>query len=155
LMDRPNTRRMRRVQPKVESLEGRQLLSSSARHSTGSDPSPSLTHDARVFPPPPRARQITYGTPQGAQVVVTIIGAGSLAGSSVDPSTGALNLVYGDTNENTAIISRVRGGDGQAPLASIHNANVAINDLSGIGGTALFQVNLHSFNLVPDGQINL
>ena len=100
-------------------------------------------------------RRLVYTTPQGTHVLVALYGAGSLAGSTVDPSDGALNLVYDGTNENSAIVSHVHGGTRQAPLQSIRNANVALNDLSGIGGTVLFGVKLGNFDLVTNGQINL
>jgi hypothetical protein len=85
---------------------------------------------------------------------VTLYGVGSLAGSTVDPD-GALNLVFSETNEDTGIVAKVSGGTGQAPLESIHNANLPIENLSGIGGTVLNIVNLKNFNLVSGGRINM
>jgi hypothetical protein len=99
-------------------------------------------------------RRMSYTTPQGTHVIITLYGVGSLAGSTVDPD-GALNLVFSETNEDTGIIARVAGGTGQASLESIRNANLPIQNLSGIGGTVLNIVNLKNFNLVSGGQINM
>jgi hypothetical protein len=160
-MRRSSKRRPRQAQPGLEGLEGRQLLSVSAAASTSS----SSSSDPSTTPPPGRLidrlhhiplqdRRIAYTTPQGTHVVVTLYGLGSLAGTRVD-SSGALHLIFSETNENTAIVGRVSGGTGEAPLAEIDHLAVGLNNFSGVGSTLLNVVNLKDFELIDDGQINL
>ena len=149
-MTRSNTRRGRGQQPALEGLEGRQLLSSTTHAIAATAAAvPGAQHGT-----PLGDRRMAYTTPQGSHVVITVYGVGSLAGTTVGPD-GALNLVYGGTNEATGIVAKVTGGTGQATLRSIHPANVPIGNLSGIGGTVLNILNLKDFNLVAGGRINL
>ncbi|MGE5756170.1 MAG: hypothetical protein ACM35G_10725 [Planctomycetaceae bacterium] len=151
-MMRSTTRRGRGHHPAVEGLEGRELLSP-----TGGGPSGSMP-PARVIDVkngiPLGDRRIAYTTPEGAHVVITLYGVGSLAGTTVDPD-GALNLVFSETNQSTGIVGKVSGGTGRAPVRSLHHANLSIQDLSGIGGSLLNVVNLKDFDLVDGGRINL
>jgi hypothetical protein len=158
-MSRSSKRRPRKAQPGLEGLEQRQLLSISADASTSSTSSSSTTT------PPGRVidkthgislkdRRISYTTPQGTHVILTLYGLGSLAGTRVD-SSGVLHLVFSETNQNTAIVGRVSGGTGEAPLGDIQHLAVGLNNFSGVGSTILNVVNLKNFDLVDGGQINL
>jgi hypothetical protein len=99
-------------------------------------------------------RRMSYTTPQGTHVVVTLYGFGTLAGTKVDPD-GALELIYNDTTATTAIIARTSGGTGRAPIRLIRNANVNPTDFSGVGNTLVNLVRFPSFDLVNNGIINL
>jgi hypothetical protein len=142
-MSRSSMRRGRCHQPALEGLEERKLLSTTTPSRVADVQSGISLSD----------RRMSYITPQGTHVLITLYGVGSLAGSTV--SDGALNLVFSETNENTGIVARVSGGTGEAPLQSIRNANLPINNISGIGGSVLNIVNLKNFDLVSGGQINL
>jgi hypothetical protein len=130
-------RNQRRQAPLVsENLEERRLLNGSFSH---------------------KDRQFSYATPSGGHALVQIIGRGSLAGTTV--TGGELNLVYGRTNAFSKIVSQVHGGNGRAPLAGIHNSQLAAagaqNSTSGVGGNVLQAVLLGQFDLVDGGSINL
>ena len=77
-----------------------------------------------------------------------------MAGTNLD-SNGNLNLVFSGTTVFTTITATVKGGTGQANLATIRDANVAIGSLTGIGGELLGRVLLPSFNLISGGNVNL
>jgi hypothetical protein len=132
----------------MESLEGRQLLSAGAASAAAST-SGVLSAMGQVF---------RYVTPSGGVATIRIVGVGSLAGTSVN-SDGALNLVYGGTNAYSKITSQIKGGSGQAPLASILNSNLIAagqpDSLSGVGGTPLASVLMSNYNLIPGGTIIL
>jgi hypothetical protein len=102
----------------------------------------------------PSDRRLLYTTPEGTRVSVTLYGLGSLQGSSVD-ANGVLDLVYSGTTANSAIVGKVFGGTGQAPLRSIQNGFTALRDYSGSGATPIGTVNLKNFNLIDGGIINL
>lgn len=120
----------RRTRLRLEMLEERELLSAA----------PVKTFD--------------YVTPQKTHVAITLYGPGTLAGTSVQ-ADGALDLVFANTNLTTGIVAKISGGDHKALLASIHDANLNINDLSGIGGDEIGLINLKNFNLISGGNINL
>lgn len=133
-------RLLNKARPTLEGLEGRQLLS-------GKTAAITLSEDQRL----------EYNTPQGAHVVISLLGPGSLGGSTV-AADGSLNLVYSGTNQLSAIVGKVKGRGGKnkdVPLQSIGNAHLDIDDLSGIGSSALSVVNLKNFDLVSGGQINM
>jgi len=94
-----------------------------------------------------------YKTPSGGTATIQMIGRGSLAGTSAPG--GVLNLVYSRTNANSKIVGSVVGGNGTAPLASIHYKDLSIENLSGVGGSVLKTVSLRQFDLVDRGNINL
>lgn len=152
-MNESMTRPARSVRPLLESLEGRTLQAAS------------LTAAAAVVPANARLlnrqngisiqdRRMSYTTPQGTRVIVTLYGVGSLAGSTVDPD-GALNLIFSETGPQTGIVARVSGGTRHAPLRSIRHKDLNPDDLSGIGSSLLNVVNLKDFDLVNNGRINL
>ncbi|SIO31978.1 hypothetical protein SAMN05444166_3755 [Singulisphaera sp. GP187] len=137
----------------LEGLEGRTLQAAS------------LTAAAAIVPANARLlnrengisvqdRRMSYTTPQGTRVIVTLYGVGSLAGSTVDPD-GALNVVFSDTGPQTGIVAKVSGGTRRATLRSIHHKDLNPDDLSGIGSSLLNVVNFKDFDLVDNGRINL
>ena len=140
-----------RTRPFVEGLEDRKLLSrASLGVAAAADSSAGVfSQDNRVF---------TYTTRTGGQATIQVVGLGNLVGTALTPS-GALELVYGDTNAFSKITGTVRGGGGHAPLASIQNSQLiaagAANSLSGVGGDVLQSVLLSPFDLIAGGRINL
>ena len=102
--------------------------------------------------------KFVYTTPQGTHVLLQIVGRGSLEGTTVD-SSGALHLLFSQTNSFTKIMSDVHGGTGQAALASIYSRDLfehgAANSLSGIGATLIGTINLPKFNLLAGGTVNV
>jgi hypothetical protein len=148
-MERSNRRRSR---PSMEGLEGRMLLSLSGvaekivqhRGVNSSNPLAQTSNDTTF----------DYTTPQGAKVAIKLVGPGSLKGTALD-NGGALNLVFSGTTVFTTITGTVKGGNGQANLATISTENVPLTDLSGIGGDLIGRILLPSFNLIPGGQVNL
>jgi hypothetical protein len=149
-------RKTRRARPGLEDLESKLLLAVASTFPNGRPLFlQDLVRHARLAGIPPQDQRIAYTTPQGAHVVVTLFGLGSLVGSNVDPVTGALNLIYNSTTINTRIIGRVTGGPGRAPLASIHDASVPARSASATGSEPVDTVNLRQFDLIPGGYINL
>ncbi len=140
-----------RTRPVLEGLEERKLLSRAALGvaSTAVSSVSGLTQDGRVF---------SYTTPTGGHATISVVGIGTLAGTSLNAS-GALELVYGGTNAYTKIVGTVRGGGGHAPLASIENSQLiasgAQNSLSGVGGNVVQSFLLSPFDLMNGGRINL
>jgi hypothetical protein len=144
-------RSKRKSRPSMEGLEGRMLLSSSTatpivqpRGVSASSPLAQTSNDTTF----------DYTTPQGSKVSLSLVGPGSLAGTSVD-SNGDLNLVFSGTTVFTTISGIVKGGTGQANLATIKNANVALTDLTGLDGELIGRVILPKFNLIGGGDVNL
>ena len=140
-----------RARPFLEGLEDRKLLSRASLGTAAAAASPGgvFSQDNRVF---------TYTTPSGGHATIQVVGLGNLLGTTVSTS-GALELVYGDTNAFSKITGQVRGGNGHAPLGSIQNSQLiaagAQNSLSGVGGDVLQSVLLSSFDLIAGGRINL
>ena len=140
----------KRARPTLEGLEERTLLSrASAAALAASASSGALSNDNRVF---------SYTTLNGGHAVIQVIGLGNLLGTTLTPS-GALELVYGDTNAYSKIVGTVTGGGGHAPLESIQNARLinagASNSLSGQGGDVAAAFLLSPFDLIDGGRINL
>jgi hypothetical protein len=142
-----------RSRPSLEGLEGRQLLTSTQvdvesilqrRHVSSTSPLAQTSNDVTF----------DYTTAQGSKVDISLIGPGSLAGTSVD-SSGNLNLVFSGTTVFSSIIGTVKGGTGQANLATIKNANVALTNLTGLNGELLGRILLPNFNLIGGGDVNL
>ncbi len=138
-----------RTQPALEGLEERKLLSRVHLDVAASASSGVLSQDNRVF---------SYTTPTGGRAVIQVVGLGNLLGTSLTGS-GALELVYGDTNAYSKITGTVHGGGGHAPLAGIQNSQLiaagASNSLSGVGGDVAQAFLLNPFDLIPGGRINL
>jgi len=142
----------RRSRPSVEGMEGRLLLSLSGVaqkivQSRGADVHSPLAQTSTNT-------AFDYTTAQGSKVAVNLIGPGTLAGTNLD-ANGNLNLVFSGTTVYTSIIGTVKGGNGQANLASITSKNLELGSLSGVGGELIGRVLLPSFNLIPGGQVNL
>jgi hypothetical protein len=140
----------KRTRPALEGLEERKLLSrASSAAAAASSSSGVFSQDNRVF---------SYMTPTGGQAVIQVIGLGNLVGTSLT-SSGALELVYADTNAYSKIAGKVTGGGGHAPLESIQNARLiaagASNTLSGQGGDVVDAFLLSQFDLIDGGRINL
>lgn len=102
----------------------------------------------------PAQRRKVFPAPGGGQVVVTLYGQGTLEGSFQDP-TGALNILYDNTNASTQIIARVIHGNGRAPLRLLRDADVAADSISGVGSNQLAAARLDGLDLVDGGRINL
>src|SRR5207249_9390021 len=104
------------------------------------------------------SRELDYTTPTGGHASITVVGRGSLTGTTVD-SSGLLHLAFGGTNAFSKLVGNVHGGGGRAPLASIRYNQVqgggAQLNLTGIGSTVLAAVYLRDFDLVAGGNINL
>jgi hypothetical protein len=136
----PRRTRTHTARPVIESLEGRQLLSGGASAAAASSGGV-LSAKGQVF---------RYVTATGGIATIRIVGVGNLAGTSVD-SSGALDLVYGGTNVYSKIVGTIKGGSGHAAIASILNSQLIASgqpdSLSGVGGTPLASVLMHSFNL--------
>jgi hypothetical protein len=98
-------------------------------------------------------RRLTFRTPGGNVVRVTLYGQGTLRGSSQDPD-GALNILYDNTNELSQITARVSHG-GTARLRLLRDADVDVNSLSGVGSNQLAAVRFDQLDLVDRGRINL
>jgi hypothetical protein len=143
----------RRAEPRLENLEQRQLLSHAPLRHTMLRPAAatkgSLSTDHRQF---------TYVTPSGGTAQIKVVGRGNLTGTSLD-SAGDLQLEFAGTNAYSKITGSVHGGDGRAPLASIlptpSGDPGATKSLTGVGSPVLESVLLGSFDLIPDGNINL
>ncbi len=140
----------KRTRPALEGLEERKLLSRvSSAAAAASSSSGVFSQDNRVF---------SYTTPTGGHAVIQVIGLGNLVGTTLT-SSGALDLVYADTNAYSKIAGKVTGGGGHAPLESIQNGRLiaagASNTLSGQGGDVVDAFLLSQFDLVAGGRINL
>jgi hypothetical protein len=140
----------KRVQPALEGLEERKLLSRAPLHAAAAGSASGVfSQDNRVF---------SYLTPTGGHAVIQVIGLGNLLGTTLSAS-GALELVYGDTNAYSKIVGTVNGGGGHAPLESIQNSQLIdagiSNSLSGQGGDVAESFLLNPFDLVAGGRINL
>ena len=140
----------RKSRPSVEGLEGRMLLSGS--------PGPTKAEVQALAKAPAPVTQFNYSTIGGARVQIQVKGPGSLAGTTAPG--GVLNLVYSGTTVFTTIAGTVKGGapkgaTAEAPLESIHPANVPLDSLTGLGGDLLGRVLLPSFNLIGGGKVNL
>jgi len=140
-------RTLKRRHLEIDSLEGRRLLNGRVEHALA----PSVVSGFQNGVPV-ASRGINYTTPQGAKVSVQVLGNGSIAGTSIDPD-GALNLVYSGTNAASQIQINVRGGT--APLRSVRNLNLALNNFTGIGGQLLGMLQAPSVDLIDNGSINL
>ena len=132
------TIRTKKARPALESLEARQLMDAAAGLQA------ITAADAPVT-------DFRYTTPRGVRVAVNLEGPGSLAGTSVRPD-GALDLVYDNTDATSQIISHATGA---APLASVRDADVALDAQAGSGANLLGLAGLRVFNLVDGGTINL
>ncbi len=148
-------RNPRQVRPVLEGLEDRLVLSVFAPPtSTNAVRIPFGRYTDLKFGVSLADRRLQYTTPDGTQVVVTLYGIGSLAGSSLN-ADGSLNLVYSGTNASTKIFGFAKGGTGYAPLASILPGVASPNTLSGVGLSPINSLRMPQFTLISGGQVNL
>lgn len=144
----------------VEQLEGRQLLSGTHSDYLGLDGQPINYKDlVRLADQtqngvPLDQRRLAFPANGGGQIVVTLYGAGTLEGTHLDDS-GALHLVYDLTNSETRIEAKAIHTRGEQVLGSIRDRDVALDDVTGVGGNLLGLVNLRKFTLASNGVINL
>lgn len=152
-----NSTKSRRAVPVLEDLEDRKLLSP-----------PTLAPGGKIINNKDLAhyqlqkangvaltdRRISYDTPDGSHVQLTLLGFGSLRGTSLRPD-GTVDIVYSKTQNTSKIIGNVTGGTGRAPLGSIRDAAVAAGSPSATGSEPVNVVNLRRFDLVAGGTINL
>lgn len=99
-------------------------------------------------------RRKVFPAPGGGKIVLTLHGRGTLKGTYQD-ATGALNVVYDDTNASSQLSARVNHGRGHAPLRSLRDADVSPNSISGVGSNQLGGVRFIGMDLIDGGQINL
>ncbi len=125
------------MRPGVDGLEGRELLSAMP---------------LVLVPSADTARVATYTTDTGAKVTIQVHGPGNLKGTTVDDA-GQLHLVYGGTSAQSKIYVTVSRGS--APLASISEHDISINNLTGVGGQLLGSLIAPKLDLVTNGQINM
>jgi hypothetical protein len=146
-----------RIQPVLENLEDRKLLSPPTLAPGGKViNNQDLAHYQfqKANNVPLKFRRIAYTTPQGSQVILTLYGSGSLQGTTVRPD-GAVDIVYSRTNNQSKIVGHVINGTGFAPLGSIRDAAVVPGSPTAVGSEPINVVNLSHFDLVPNGYINL
>jgi hypothetical protein len=108
---------MRRARPVLEGLEERWVMSTAAGGlPVAAESSPAGGLFSSNF------QKFVYTTPQGTHVLLQIVGRGSMQGTTVD-SSGALHLLFSQTNSFTKIMSDVHGGTGQAALPTARAAS--------------------------------
>ncbi len=158
------SRKQRNARPGLESLETRQLLNGSGGRIIAPNGKPINDQDLAHWQIAKQNlrngstvtdRTLRYTTPEGSRVSVRLYGLGTLKGSTVDPTTGGLRLVFDDTNDESKILGLVIGGNRRAPLISITDADVSGISLSGVGTNLVRSVKLDRFDLVDGGRINL
>ncbi len=143
-----NLRVARKTRPKVENLESRALLSTTAN--PGGSVSAQATAAAATTP----LKELDYTSSSGGHVTINLYGSGTLAGSKLD-STGVLDLEFSGTTAQSGIIGKIVGGDGHAPIKLLKHSGLPVTSLSGVGSSLLNVVNLKDFDLVAGGQVNL
>ncbi len=103
-----------RAQPALEGLEERKLLSRAPLDSSAAGSTVGVfAQDGRVF---------SYTTPTGGQATISVVGLGTLTGTSLT-SSGALQLVYGGTNAYSKIVGTVKGGGAMRRLRALKTAS--------------------------------
>jgi hypothetical protein len=150
-------RKTRRVEPAIDGLETRCLLSAGAITPNSKSVGVNALQAASVpqtTAPVFTARRLLYTTAQGTRVDVNVYGAGTLAGSFLD-ADGALHLIYNDTTVTTRIIGATQGGTGFAPLVEVRDADVPARSASATDSEPVSTFNFRNFNLVDGGYLNL
>ncbi len=154
-------RKAHKARPVLEGLEDRQLMAHSL---LGPDGKPITAENyARLQVQyknaqngsRPSERKLSFPTPGGGRGLIVLYGLGTLRGTTIDPTTGAVNIVYNDTDANSKIVGFVRGGTGLGVLGGVRDADVPLSSLSGVGANQINVVNLHSFDLISGGVISL
>lgn len=156
-MDR-KTRSSRTLHPNFDSLEGRRLLNGGRIITRTGEPinDQDLQHYQvqKQNNVPIRFRRMSFPAPGGGTILVTLYGFGTLRGTRLGPD-GNLNVVFDNTQSTTRIIGKVIGGNGQAGLRSIRDADVLAGSGTAVGVNPIGTVNFRQFNLVNHGRINL
>lgn len=150
-----NSAKNRRAVPVLEDLEDRKLLSPATHNGRIINNQDVARYELQKANGVPLTnRRISYNTPAGAHVQLTLLGFGSLAGTSLRPD-GTVDIVYSKTQNTSKIIGNVTGGTGRAPLGSIRDAAVVAGSPSAAGSEPVNVVNFKHFDLVAGGYINL
>lgn len=150
-----NSAKSRRAVPVLEDLEDRKLLSPATHNGRLINNQDVARYELQKANGVPLAsRRISYDTPAGSHVQLTLLGFGSLAGTSLRPD-GTVDIVYSKTQNTSKIIGNVTGGTGRAPLGSIRDAAVVAGSPSAAGSEPVNVVNFKHFDLVAGGYINL
>lgn len=153
-------RHARTSRPAIEGLEERKLLNARIIAPNGKPINDKDLARAQVQKvnrlngSMPSDRQKVFSAPGGGQVVVTLLGQGTLNGSFQD-SSGALNILYDNTNASSQITAKVIHGTGHAPLRLLRDADVVADTISGAGSNQIGGVRLDGLDLIDGGRINL
>lgn len=99
-------------------------------------------------------RKKVFPAPGGGLVVLTLFGQGTLEGTFQDPS-GALNILYDNTNASSQLTARLRHGAQRVPLRLLTDRDVDPLALSGVGSNQIAAVRLDGLSLIDGGRINL
>jgi hypothetical protein len=115
---------------------------------------------------PPSDRRIVQTLNDGTTVAVTLYGNGTLKDhtngqeTTIDPNTGAVNLIYEGTDGSTRIIANVYNANGTKsnrilPLTGIRDANTPFGSQTGTGADPVWAIVMPNFNLVRGSYVNL
>ncbi len=160
---RETKKKSRRSRPALEGLEDRKLLNAKTHLRNGTAINDKdlrrlevqlanlNANGSRILP---SDRRISYTTPQGAQVTVTLYGKGTLKGTTVSPD-GSLNLVYDLTDKSSRILALVHGGNRMATVNSIRDASQPLGSSASTGVDPINAVVMPNFVLADGGFINL
>ena len=135
----------------LEGLEGRQLLSRTPPFlSVGEIAAHNLE------PAFPKFNRIEHRLSDGGLVTLSLYGPGSLKGTVFVDDTLYLSF-SGTDSRHSALVGRVSGGTGRAKLGAIVPYVLRNNPYSqtGSGAPPITFINLHQFDLQPQGVINL
>lgn len=159
-------RKIWRTQPVLEGLEDRRLLSGFHRGSKVLGPGGRLFNEKDLAKYLVQRvniqnnsfvedRRIIFRTNEGGFGTITLYGLGTLRGTKYDPATGLVDIIFDDTNRDSRIVGKVRGGTGRVDLRVMRDRDLSDNTLSAAGTNQLGTVNLKKFDLVDGGRINL
>ena len=175
-------RKLQNTRPSLESLEHRTLLSggnnrglllpngqpiNEADHTrlvnrlnaAGLDPQNLSYREATsTVLPTVRDRRKFLTFPDGTRVSLTLYGAGTLKGTTIN-SDGSLDIKFDNTNAGTRLIGKVlgrgRGTSGRVQLRTLIDAEVSPLSTSGVGTNQIGIVNLPNFDLIEGGVVNV
>ena len=108
---------------------------------------------AQSSTPPPTVKLLQYVTPTGVPVTILLSGPGTLYGSTVRPD-GALDLVFNGTGPSSQLVASTPHNT-PVPLATVRDADVALDNRSGVGVNQIGLFGLKPFDLIDGGTINL
>ena len=155
----------------LEKLESRQLLTGShgLHLAKGNIPitQSDFTRIVRYITTgiPSTDRRIVQKLDDGTIVAVTLYGNGTLKDSSgkvttIDPTTGAVNLIFNGTDNQTRIIANVWNANGTPskrilPLTGIRDASSKFGSQTATGVDPVWAIVMPNFNLVNGSYVNL